>query len=133
MEKFFTKLSHANNFQSPNVLQENLYQIFKNYNGVILYFPRPYKNRITSRFLYEAKLALMSKHIHALLLKQNHQSISLIRIFFILFLGPHPAHGVSQVRGLIRAVAARLRQSYSNEGSKQCLQPTPQLTAMPDP
>ena len=34
---------------------------------------------------------------------------------------------------LIGAVAACLRQSHSNVGSKPPLQPTPQLRAMPDP
>ena len=43
------------------------------------------------------------------------------------------AYGVSQARGLIGAVAAGLRQSHSNAGSKPHLQPTAQLTAMPDP
>ena len=43
------------------------------------------------------------------------------------------AHGDSQARGLIRAVAARLCQNHSNMGSEPRLQPTPQLTAMPDP
>ena len=43
------------------------------------------------------------------------------------------AYGVSQAKGLIRAVAACLCQSHSNTGSKPCLQPTPQLTATPDP
>jgi len=42
-------------------------------------------------------------------------------------------YGGSQARGLIRAVAASLRQSHSNAGSELRLQPTPQLTAMPDP
>ena len=43
------------------------------------------------------------------------------------------AYGGSQARGLIRAVATGLRQSHSNAGSEPCLQPTPQLTATPDP
>ena len=43
------------------------------------------------------------------------------------------AHGDSQARGLIRAVAAGLRQSHSNMGFKPHLQPTPQLTTMLDP
>ena len=43
------------------------------------------------------------------------------------------AYGGSQARGLIRAVAASLCQSHSNVGSKPRLQPTPQLTATPDP
>ena len=43
------------------------------------------------------------------------------------------AYGGSQARGLTGAVAAGLRQSHSNSGSKLHLQPTPQLTATPDP
>ena len=43
------------------------------------------------------------------------------------------AYGGSQVRGRIGAVATGLRQSHSNAGSEPCLQPTPQLTAKPDP
>ena len=43
------------------------------------------------------------------------------------------AYGGSQARGLIGAVAASLCQSHSNAGSEPRLQPTPQLTATPDP
>ena len=43
------------------------------------------------------------------------------------------ADGVSQARGLIRAVAAGLPQSHSNAGSEPRLQPTPQLTQMVNP
>ena len=43
------------------------------------------------------------------------------------------AHGGSQAKGPIGAVAASLHHSHSNEGSEPCLQLTPQLTAMPDP
>ena len=43
------------------------------------------------------------------------------------------AYGDSQASGLIGAVATGLRQSHSNAGSELCLQPTPQLTAIPDP
>ena len=43
------------------------------------------------------------------------------------------ASGGSQTRGPIGAVAAGLHHSHSNTGSKPCLQPIPQLTAMPDP
>ena len=44
------------------------------------------------------------------------------------------AYGGSQARNPIGAVAAGLcqSQSHSNSGSKPCLRPTPQLTAMPD-
>ena len=53
-------------------------------------------------------------------------------VFAILGAAP-AAYGGSQARGWIRAVASGLRQSHSNAGSKLCLQPIPQLTAMPDP
>ena len=43
------------------------------------------------------------------------------------------AYGGSQARGLTGAVAAGLHQSHSNMGSELHLQPTPQLTAAPDP
>ena len=43
------------------------------------------------------------------------------------------AYGGSQARGLIRAIATGLYQSHSNAGSEPRLQPTPQLTATPDP
>ena len=42
------------------------------------------------------------------------------------------AYGGSQARGRIGAVATGLHQSHSNAGSEPRLQPTPQLTAMPD-
>jgi len=60
----------------------------------------------------------------------------LILIYFCLFafsVAASEAYGGSQARGLIGAVAAGLRQSHSNAGSEPCLQPTPQLMAMPDP
>ena len=43
------------------------------------------------------------------------------------------AHGGSQARGLIGAVAAGLHHSHSNVGSEPGLRLTPQLMAMPDP
>ena len=56
-------------------------------------------------------------------------------ILFIYFFGlfgfsraAATAHGGSQARGLIVAVAAGLHQSHSNAGSEARLPPTPQLT-----
>ena len=43
------------------------------------------------------------------------------------------AYRDSQARGGIGAVATGLSQSHSNAGSELRLQPTPHLTAMPDP
>ena len=53
--------------------------------------------------------------------------------FFGLFRATPAAYVSSQARGLIRAVAAGLHHSHSNIKSEPHLQPTPQLTAMPDP
>ena len=53
--------------------------------------------------------------------------------FFGLFRATPVAHGGSQAPGPIRAVAAGLHHSHSNRGSEQRPQPTPQLTATPDP
>ena len=50
-----------------------------------------------------------------------------------LFSATPMAHGGSLARGLIGAVAAGLRQSYSNARSKPRLEPIPQFTATPDP
>jgi len=59
-----------------------------------------------------------------------------IYLFFCLFAiswAAPAAYGDSQARGRIGAVATGLRQSHSNAGSEPRLQPTPQLTATPDP
>ena len=52
-------------------------------------------------------------------------------LFAISWAAP-AAHGGSQARGQVGAVAADLRQSHSNSGSEPCLRPIPQLTATPD-
>ena len=52
---------------------------------------------------------------------------------FVFLLCVSAAPGGSQARGRIGALAASLHQSHSKVGSKLCLQPTPQLTAAPDP
>ena len=55
--------------------------------------------------------------------------------FFFLFAiswAAPSAYGGSQARGLIGAVATRLRHGHSNAGSEPHLQPTPQLTATLD-
>ena len=51
----------------------------------------------------------------------------------MLFSAAPMAHGGSQARGQIRAVAVGLYHSHSNVGSEPGLQPTPQLTAILDP
>ena len=45
---------------------------------------------------------------------------------FVIFRAAPAAHGGSQARGLIRAIAAGLLQSHSNSGSKPHLRPTPE-------
>ena len=52
---------------------------------------------------------------------------------FAIFLGTPAVYGGSHARGWIRAIAAGLSQSHSNAVSEPSLQPTPQLTATPDP
>ena len=54
-------------------------------------------------------------------------------IYFCLFRAAPSADGGSQDRGLIRPVAAGLRQSHSNARSEMHLRPTPQLTVTPEP
>ena len=53
--------------------------------------------------------------------------------FFALFRATPMAYRSSQARGQIEATAAGLHHSHSNARSKPSLQPTPQLSAMPDP
>ena len=58
-------------------------------------------------------------------------------LFFSLFGGLFrttlTVYGSSQARGRIGAAAAGLRRGHSDAGSEPPLQPTLQLTAMPDP
>ena len=61
----------------------------------------------------------------------------ILLFYFFVFLpfsrAAPEAYGGSQARGRTGAVAPTLRESLSNAGSKPRLQPTPQLTATPDP
>ena len=52
---------------------------------------------------------------------------------FAIFRATPVAYGGSQAMGRIGAVATGLHQSHSHVGSEPQLQPTPQLTATPDP
>ena len=68
-------------------------------------------------------------------------SQSCVFLFFVFFVfclfafsrAAPVAYGGAQARGQIGAVAASLCQIHSNAGSEPRLQPTPQLTATPDP
>ena len=60
--------------------------------------------------------------------------ITFIVFFFPLFRTALEAYGSSQAaRVLIGATAVGLHHSHSNIRSEPHLQPTPQLTSMPDP
>ena len=61
---------------------------------------------------------------------QRPSKLALKKFFFVFFRAAPGSYGDSQGRGQIRAVAAGL--CHSNTRSEPCLQPTPQLTAMPD-
>ena len=63
----------------------------------------------------------------------NNSGVHGMRPFFCHFRATPVAYGSSQARGRIRAAAAGLRHSHSNARCKLRLQPTPQLTATPDP
>ena len=52
--------------------------------------------------------------------------------FFAFSRATPTAYGGSQARGLIGSIAAGLCQSHSKAGSEPSLQPTQQVTAMPD-
>ena len=60
-------------------------------------------------------------------------SLFKISVLVLRFQATPMAYGGSQARGRMGATAAGLHQSHSNTGSEPCLQPTPQLTATPDP
>ena len=51
---------------------------------------------------------------------------------FLLFRAKHVPYECSQARGWLGAVAVTLHHSHSKARSELCLQPTPQLMAMPD-
>ena len=55
-----------------------------------------------------------------------------LSLSFLPFYGCTSAHGSSQVRCQIRAVAAGLHHGHRNTRSKLHLRPTPELTATPD-
>ena len=68
--------------------------------------------------------------------EENERKINSTTFFFVFFcLFSGRSRGIWRFpgQGQIGAVATCLRQSHSNAGSNLCLQPTPQLTATPDP
>ena len=55
-------------------------------------------------------------------------------IFYNFFFKAAPmAHGISQARGGMGAIAVGLHHRHRNTRSEPLLRPTPQLTATPDP
>ena len=93
----------------------------------------PFKKNLSSP---EMKMFFYSDEDHVTTILNFYPLISgpFLSFFFLVFSRIAPtAHGGSQARGLIGAVAASLCQSYSNAGSEPRLRPTPQLTATPDP
>ena len=68
---------------------------------------------------------------HIALKAQDTHHFSFLFCLFSFFSATPVAHGSSQARGQIGATAACLH--HSNARSEGPLQPTPQLTATPDP
>ena len=71
-------------------------------------------------------------HTHTHIYIYTYIYIYIYIYFFGLFRASPAAHGGSQARYPIGAVAAGLLQSHSNARSKQCLRPIPHLMATPD-
>ena len=59
--------------------------------------------------------------------------VIIISCLFAISRATPAEYGGFQASGRIGAIAAGLSQSHSNSGSEPPLQPTPQLTAMPNP
>ena len=85
--------------------------------------------------MFQKELSLLCTYISCLLMLRNtvEEYCFFSFFFFCLFRAAPTVHGGSQARGQIRAVAAGLYHSHNNARFKLCLQPTPQLKAMPDP
>ena len=98
-------------------------------------FPLHHK-RNSGRFLI---LMLYYNHVrynHWGNLSEDSQDLCVLSFFllsFCLFRAAPGAYGGSQARGPIGAVAAVLHHSHSTARYELQLQPTPQLTAIPDP
>ena len=91
---------------------------------------------ITSTYEFEEGNTIQplmnSKHC---MIVNYYSGILFFFFFFVfgLFKAVPAAYGGSQAGGRIGATAAGPHRSQSNAGSEPCLQPIPQLTAMPDP
>jgi len=89
---------------------------------------------VDSTFIFSPRvLSMQQRHqVKSLKTTENYTHRKLLFCLFDFSRATPVAHGSSQARGLIGAVATSLCQSHSNAGSELHLQPTPQLTAMPD-
>ena len=87
------------------------------------------KIKLATDFLTETKSEDSVKLCFKVLKTNKKNPRVLCAVYFYLFI----YLVFSRARGLIGAVATGLRQGHSNVGSEPCLQPTPQLTATPDP
>ena len=96
----------------------------------IFFFLISFKNPFSRKTVIPTYPTLIADHW-----RKNSRKIWILFLFlfFGLFRAAPVAYGGSQARGLIRAEATGLHHSHSNVGSKPYLQPTPQLTATPDP
>ena len=86
------------------------------------------------RFKWDLKLLAQNTHISqqkTVLPDSQRESYYPDALLFFFFSATPMTFGGSQARGPIRATAAGLRHSHIR--SKPSLQPTPQLTATPDP
>ena len=92
-----------------------------------------WKHFISIDFVRSAKYAPLSFQGFRIFYGKSSSPVFLLVMRFVYLFGVFRAAPVayegSQARGLIRAVAAGLRQSHSNAISEPCLWPTPQLTA----
>ena len=107
--------SHGNMGSEPNVLMDTS-QVFLN--------TEPWQELLKLIIFY------WNKHTYR---KEEIPRCIGQRLLFFLSRATPTAYGSSQARSRIRSAVASLHHIHSNAGSKLHLQPTPQLTAMPDP
>ena len=75
----------------------------------------------------------MGDVIKKLIVSNNEDNLPNFFLPSSYFMAAFVAYGSSQAIGRIAAAAAGLYHSHSNVESEPCLQPRPQLVAMPDP
>ena len=91
-------------------------------------------NDVRNKAIYNKKDEFQHSNAYGQIHLDNIMSESDVYIqFCFVFRTTPPTYGSSWAKGRIRAAAAGLCHSHSNARSKPHLQPTPQLTATPDP